>query len=329
VVHGGRLTDHKGMNLPDGDLSVAALTDKDRADVGLALELGADLIALSFVRRAADVDELRGLLPPDRQLPIVAKIERPEALDNIAAIFATADAIMVARGDLGVELPLETLPGIQDRLVELGRRHGKPVIIATQMLDSMIRNPRPTRAEVVDVAFAVTSGADAVMLSGETAVGAYPLLTVEMMDRVIRQAEDRLWSSNAFGALALAEPDSRPMPLDDALRRSVTRLSRDLGVRAILVVSRSGRSGLAVSSARPAAPVVAVTDSLAVCRFFSLCWGIVPMVVDPAALQQPVELLRQLAVELDLAATGHMGLIVRGFRDDLRENQPSVTVVTI
>jgi len=235
----------------------------------------------------------------------------------------------VARGDLGVELPPETLPVTQDALVELARLHCKPVIIATQMLDSMIRNPRPTRAEVSDVAHAVQTGADAVMLSGETAVGAFPMQTVEMMDRVIRHAEGRLWHQGAFGSLSRRDERSLPMTINDALSKAVTHLSRDLEIRTILVVSRSGQSGVTVSAARPAAPVLAVSSDLRVCRFLNLCWGIVPTLVEAEALDDPVGLLRRLVHEMHLAEPLQMGLIVKGFRAEVRDNLPSVTVVTI
>ncbi|MSR36580.1 MAG: pyruvate kinase [Gemmatimonadetes bacterium] len=191
VVEGGRLKDRKGINLPGVAVSAPSLTEQDRADARLALELGVDFIALSFVRRASDVLDLRALVEDNgRGTPgIIAKIEKPEALDDIEAILRVSDGIMVARGDLGVELPLEQVPIAQSQLVDVARRAGRPVIVATQMLESMVKNARPTRAEVSDVSTAVLSGADAVMLSAETASGDHPVRAVEMMDRVARQAE--------------------------------------------------------------------------------------------------------------------------------------------
>jgi pyruvate kinase len=329
VEVGGVLSDHKGMNLPDGNLSVPAITAKDREDVRVACDLDVDFIALSFVCRSEDIEELRALLPSGSSQQLVAKIERPQALDNIESILEVSDAIMVARGDLGVELPPESLPATQDELVKLAHRHRKPVIIATQMLDSMIRNPRPTRAEVADIAHAVQTGVDAVMLSGETAIGAYPEETVEFMDLAIRHAEARLWREGAFESLTASDANQQPMPLDVALSRSVASISRDLGIRLILVVSRSGTTGRVMSSARPAAPILAATADRKVCRQLALCWGVLPVPAQVSDFDLPVVLLRRLADSLDLADAGQMGLIVRGFRPEPRENQPSVTVVTI
>src|SRR5439155_25723865 len=187
VVDGGTLTSHKGMNLPGLHVSAPALTEKDREDVAQAVELGVDYLALSFVRRADDIGELRGLVPGSVKL--VAKIEKAAALDDLDGILQASDAVMVARGDLGVELPFEEVPVVQKRLIRDANRHGKPVITATQMLESMVHHPRPTRAEASDVANAILDGTDAVMLSAETAVGEYPLEAVRAMDRIIREME--------------------------------------------------------------------------------------------------------------------------------------------
>ena len=274
--------------------------------------------------------ELRALMPEGEDAPaLIAKIERPEALANIAAILEASDGVMVARGDLGVELPLESVPTTQDDLVDLARRHHKPVIIATQMLDSMIRNPRPTRAEVADIAHAVQSGADALMLSGETAVGRYALESVAIMDRVVRYAEARLWRESAFHSLTLRDTPARPMPFGDAFGRAVSGLSRDLGVRTILVVSRSGTTGRVLSSSRPAAPVLAATPSARICRCLALCWGVLPLLASEEDIAEPTALVRRLAEEHGLADSGQSALIVHGFRQDPRESQPSLTVVTV
>src|SRR5881275_1220548 len=187
VVDGGTLTSHKGMNLPGLHVSAPALTEKDREDAAHAASVGADYVALSFVRRAEDLAELRALVPPEMKL--VAKIEKATALDDLPRILAASDAVMVARGDLGVELPFEEVPVVQKRLIREANRHGKPVITATQMLESMVHHPRPTRAEASDVANAILDGTDAVMLSAETAVGEYPLEAVRAMDRIIREME--------------------------------------------------------------------------------------------------------------------------------------------
>ena len=241
VRAGGRLKDHKGMNLPGVSLSTPSLTDKDRDDARFALDLGADFLAMSFVRRPEDILELRKLIDSEGcRASIIAKIETPQALDNIDGIIEAADGIMVARGDLGVELPPQRVPLVQSQLIDLARARAKPVIVATQMLESMVHQPRPTRAEVSDVALAVRSGADAVMLSAESAAGSYPVASVAMMDTIARETEAYLWQQGHFGGLASAEPVSPPLATEDALARSTAQLSRDLRVRGILVVSRSG-----------------------------------------------------------------------------------------
>src|SRR5207302_6546653 len=203
VIHGGTLKNHKGMNLPGVQVSAPAFTDKDRSDAIFALGLGVDFVALSFVRRASDFDELKGLIA-EGQHPthIVAKIEKPEALEAIDEIIDACDGIMVARGDLGVELPPEVVPIAQRQLVARARALGKPAIVATQMLESMVYNPRPTRAEVSDISTAVFDGADAIMLSAESASGAHPVGAVEMMDRIARQVEGCMWTEQAFGSVA-------------------------------------------------------------------------------------------------------------------------------
>ena len=214
VIAGGVLSDHKGMNLPGVDMSAPSLTDNDRIDAEFALKLGVDFLALSFVRQASDIEALRKLtLAAGAPVSIIGKIEKPEALDNIEEILDAADAIMVARGDLGVELPPQAVPTVQNQLIDLARARHKPVIVATQMLESMITHPRPTRAEVSDVATAVRAGADAVMLSAETAVGKYPVEAVKMVDDIARQMEGYLWKQGAFGSLTRRHPPPCPAPL--------------------------------------------------------------------------------------------------------------------
>ncbi|MEM7199471.1 MAG: pyruvate kinase [Planctomycetota bacterium] len=334
VRHGGTLRDRKGVNFPDTPLSVSALTTKDREDAAFARRLGVDYLALSFVRRAADVRELRQLLEPHDAVRLVAKIEKPEALENAEDILRAADAIMVARGDLGVEMPPETVPAAQDSLVAMARAHHKPVIIATQMLESMLHDARPTRAEVSDIAHAVTSGTDAVMLSGETAVGAHPIGAVQMMDRIVRQTEAGLWAGSAFSAITANDPREdaprgTPLHANVAVARAVSQMSRDLAVRAILVVSHSGTSGMVVSSLRPAAPLLTVTACEETCRVMNLFWGVFPRQVEAAAMADPVPLVREIARETGLAQPGQAALIVRGFRDHPDRNLPTVTVVRI
>ena len=329
VVHGGTLNNHKGINLPDVEVSAPSLTDKDREDARFALDLGVDYLALSFVRRADDIESLRALIRDHgHRADIVAKIEKPEALRECDAILAAADAVMVARGDLGVELKPEQVPVAQDLLVDRARRMGKPVIVATQMLESMIAHPRPTRAEVSDVSHAVSSGADAVMLSAESAAGKFPVAAVQMMDRIARQTESFLWAQGAFGSIA-DEDTQPPVPIAEAVARSTSQLSRDLRVRAIVVLSRGGTSARQVSSARPAAPVISVTTEPATCRRMSLYWGVVPRLAETPATADIVTLAREVVRELQLAQAGDNLLLVRGFADSPALNAPSVTVLTV
>jgi pyruvate kinase len=333
VVSGGELRDRKGMNLPGVALSMPSFTEKDRSDARFALELGVDLLALSFVRRAADVLELRRVVEESgKSAGIVAKIERPEALEDIDAILDSADGLMIARGDLGVELRPEKVPLIQIQLTDGARARAKPVIVATQMLESMVSNPRPTRAEVSDVALAVRSGADAVMLSAESATGRYPVAAIQMMDTVARETEAYLWHRGAFRTLSdpsvLEREASVPVPREDAMAKATAQLSRDLQVRAIVVISRSGRTSAVMSASRPAAPIVATSPDPGTCRRTALLWGAIARLVEEKEFGRPEELARRLARELGLAAAGHSVLLVRGFGLDPARDRPSITVVT-
>ena len=334
VVNGGTLSDRKGMNLPGVALSTPSLTNKDRRDARFALDLGVDYLALSFVRRGDDVRELKQLsAEASGHVDVIAKIEKPEALEDMEAILDAADGVMVARGDLGVELEPELVPLVQDQLVTRARARHKPVIVATQMLDSMIRNPRPTRAEVSDVSHAVHSGADAVMLSGETASGAHPLEAVRMMDIIARQTEGYLWQTDTFGTLTYTEQNTGACPIDHpigmALARSTAQLSRDLHVRAIVVATKTGASAALVSAARPAAPIIAVAPGASRAGRMALMWGVDPVIDDADGPEAWHALARRLAVERELCTAGHRILLVRGFRPDPREGAPSVTVLTV
>jgi pyruvate kinase len=328
VVRGGRLKDRKGMNLPDSHLATPALTEKDKEDARFAIELGVDYLALSFVRKAQDVLDLRALLPAEEPPRIIAKIEHPEALDNIDAIIDAADGIMVARGDLGVELPPEEVPVIQRQLIALARAHSKPCIVATQMLESMIEHAQPTRAEVSDVSTAVFSGTDAVMLSAETASGAHPIEAVAMMDRIARQVEAHLFAERRFRAEGADPVPAAPgaSPLAEAVGVAVAQLSRDLRCRAIVVASVGGTGATArvMSAARPGAPIVGLAATLRGMLQQSLLWGVVPRLVQQAELEDPEELARRVAGQLDLASAGDRILLVRGF-----EASPSITVLNV
>ena len=330
VIAGGQLSDHKGMNLPGANVSAPSLTTADRVDAAFALELGVDFLALSFVRQAADIQALRDLIDAaEAQVAVVAKIEKPEALENITEILEISDAIMVARGDLGVELPPQAVPVAQDQLIDRARQFRKPVIVATQMLESMITNPRPTRAEVSDVATAVRHGADAVMLSAETAAGRYPVEAVKMMDDIIRQTEGYLWRQGFFGTLRSRTKGKRPYAIEDALSESMAKLSRDLMARAIMVISQQGRSQAVMSASRPAAPILGVCPDYRASCIAAMLWGVIAINVDAAALADPKHLARETAVSLGLAEAGDTILVVEGFSTNPEENTPSVTVVTV
>lgn len=278
VVNGGTLKDKKGMNLPGVHVSASSMTDKDKEDLRFGLEQEVDYVALSFVRRPEDVSELRSLIIQQGRkgikVPIVAKIEKREAVDAIDGIIEQADVIMVARGDLGVELQAEEVPLIQKMIVRKCNQAGKPVIIATQMLESMIENPRPTRAEANDVANAVLDGADAVMLSAETSVGSYAIESVHTMDRIIRHAETIARDRLGEGLEGIRYDD-----MFDAIARAAAVLAKQLGARAIVPVTHSGSTALRISKYRPPAPIVAITGRERILRRMNLVWGVRGIIV--------------------------------------------------
>lgn len=311
VVIGGRLTGGKGINLPGVDVSAPALTPKDREDARFAASLGVDFVALSFVRRPDEIRDLRRLLLDAGARPaIVAKIEKPEAVESIDGILDAADAIMVARGDLGVELPAEEIPILQLELIRRAVAAQKPVIVATQMLESMIEDPRPTRAEVSDVASAAQAMADAVMLSAETAAGSYPVEAVATMDRVLRLVEGYQWGRGEHGRVQRQRAAGSVLEEGEALSRATSLLSGDLGVRAIVVPSRTGTTAGIVASERPAAPVVALTASEETARRLALVWGITPRLASLEDLEDPRRAALAAARDLGLADPGHPVLMV-------------------
>ena len=330
VVHGGRLKDKKGMNLPGVPLSTPALTQRDRQDARFLLAEGVDWLALSFVRRPADIADLRKEIESAGQsTPIIAKIEKPEAVEALAGILEAADGVMVARGDLGVEMPLENVPIIQADLVEQARHAAKPVIVATQMLESMVTQPRPTRAEASDVSTAVMSGADAVMLSAETASGSFPLEAVKTMDRIARKVE--AWQSlethfqqseRDQDSHAAADRDL-PLRLRRAVAKSTAQLCKDLRVRAVLVRSKGGTSAAQVSSYRPSAPIVALTTDARVARRMNLLWGVIPRVITAEEFEKPKTTARQQADALGLVEPGQQLLLLSG----LGKQEPSLTAL--
>ena len=331
VVVGGILRNHKGMNLPGVKVSAPALSEKDRELARFAIELGVDFLALSFVRRASDVRALRDILHEVGGTSLlIAKIEKAEALEEIEGIIQDSDGIMVARGDLGVELKPEKVPAVQGQLVDMARDLEKPVIVATQMLESMTRNPRPTRAEVMDVSNAVAESADAVMLSGETAVGRYPVRAVEMMDRVIRETEGFLSPGRApTGLTGSGFSKLPPLALQDAIARATAQLSRDLLVRCIVVVTGSGWTAGKVSAGRPHAPILSATPDTKAERRTSLFWGVEPVHVDSLDPGANHEVTRRLAAEAGLASEGDYVLEVRGFHADPERNVPTLAVCRI
>lgn len=271
VVNTGVLSDRKGVNVPDAVLPIPALTEKDRRDLSFALELGVDWIALSFVQRPEDVIEAKELVKG--RAGVLAKLEKPQALERLEEIIEQSDAVMVARGDLGVELPPERVPGVQKRIVRLCRKHGKPVVVATQMLESMVTAPVPTRAEASDVANAIYEGADAVMLSAESASGLYPVQAVAMMNRIISEVE----RDPLYPAMIDAQRDtSAPVNANkgDAISSALRDVTRIMGVTATVAYTTSGHSALRTSRERPLVPIVSITPSQETARRLALAWGV-------------------------------------------------------
>ncbi len=277
IENGGMLGSRKGINIPDVSLSLPALTEKDLADIKFAAEVGFDYIAASFIRCALDVMKIREVLEENggSDIQIIAKIENREGVNNIDEILEVADAIMVARGDLGVEIPAEEVPIVQKMLIKKANEIGKPVVTATQMLDSMIRNPRPTRAEASDVANAIFDGTSAIMLSGETAKGDYPLESIRMMDRIAKTAEAEKESRKY-----VAMQPTCSLSMTNAVSHSTCNTARELGAACIVTITKSGYTARAVSKFKPSCPIMACTTSPRVQRQLSLVWGCTPLLVD-------------------------------------------------
>ena len=277
VEVGGRLTSNKGLNLPGADLKISALTQKDRHDVRFAVEQQVDFIALSFVRSPDDVKELRWLMGDiGASIPIISKIEKPEALDAFEAILEETDGVMVARGDLGVETPPEEVPFHQKRIIRSCNLAGKPVITATQMLQSMMRWPTPTRAEASDVANAILDGTDAVMLSGETAVGEYPVESVRTMATICSNAEAHLEPMRFLQG----SDNSQSCTVTESISQATVEIAADLEVKAILSATMTGTTARMVARHRPAVPIVAVTPNERTLAHLTLVWGVQPLVVS-------------------------------------------------
>ncbi|WP_174978193.1 pyruvate kinase [Pandoraea eparura] len=276
VETGGKVSDRKGVNVPDCALQLSALTEKDHRDLKFGLQLGVDWVALSFVQTARDIEELREIV--GSSVGIMAKIEKPAAMTDIEAIVAATDAIMVARGDLGVEMPPEEVPAIQKRLTRLCREAGKPVVVATQMLDSMVSSPAPTRAEASDVATAVYDGVDAVMLSAESASGEYPVEAVQMMSRIIRNTERDRLQRDTMGAIAA----TRHADATDAIGAAIRTAAEILPLSACVTYTLSGSSALRVAHERPNVPIVGMTPKIGTARRLAVVWGVHAVLGDDA-----------------------------------------------
>ncbi len=307
VVTAGRVSNHKGINLPGVPVSVPAMSEKDVADLRWALHLTVDFIALSFVRNAQDAEDVRVIMREEGVLlPVIAKIEKPQAIDNLDEIVKAFDGVMVARGDLGVECPLEDVPFLQKRVVEKARRNAKPVIVATQMLESMISNPAPTRAEASDVANAVLDGADAVMLSGETSVGEYPIETVETMARIISSTEDHELHH-------MAAIDWQPRTRGGVIAKAAAEVGERVGAAYLVAFTQSGDSARRLARYRGAIPVLAFTPEARVRSQLSMTWGVETFKTD--GVEHTDEMVRQVDEQLlriGRVAEGDLVVIIAG-----------------
>ena len=330
VIYGGVLSNNKGINLPDTHLGVTALSEKDMHDVDLAIEMGADFLALSFVRNAKDVIQLQDYLTEKgADIPIIAKIEKPEAVANIKSIMDKAYGIMIARGDLGIELPAEQVPLIQRDLIKMARDNHCPVIVATQMLESMIHSSRPTRAEVGDVAHAALSSADAVMLSGETAAGDYPVEAVQSMDRILREMENYQWQIMQFAKSHSSDKNDKPLPQRQAIARAATTLAHDLKLQGIIIPTNTGSTARIIAANRPTTPCIGVCYSPVIARKLALHWGVVSVSIEKNENQNWREMSNRIASGFNLLKTGNHVLLVSGFNEDPELNEPVMKLLTL
>ena len=324
TLHGGTITSHKGINLPGSDVSAPSLTVKDEADIEFAVAQDLDYLALSFVRRAEDIRALKALVP--RDMLVIAKIEKDSALRRLEEILVASDGVMVARGDLGVELPFEEVPLAQKRIIALANRYGRPVITATQMLESMIEHPRPTRAEANDVANAVLDGTDAVMLSAETAVGAFPVLAVEAMRRIATAAE----TLPVTRGLGLDRVEAGKASTEETIASASVTAVRLLGAPAVVVFTKSGFSARIVAARRPAVPIVVLTDQARTYRQLALVWGVVPVTVPHAdTYEQMTMTARNVLVERGLARRGDRVVVTAGVPFDVPGTTNMLKVETV
>jgi len=330
IIHGGILKDNKGINLPDSKVSVSSFTSKDKKDTALAMELGADFMALSFVRDAKEVNALNNYMKKKgKPIPIIAKIEKPEAIANIDAILDASYGIMIARGDLGIELPAEEVPLIQKRLIATARHMNRPVIVATQMLESMIESSRPTRAEVGDVANAAILGTDAVMLSAETASGKHPILAVNMMDRILREIEKNQWENNTFDSNQILQDMGSTFPIRKSISHAVTSLAHDLKLQGIVVPTNSGTTATILAADRPPSPLLGISSKNAVCRKLALHWGVIPIMVTKKETHNWKKLGKIVSRQYKLTKTGNTILLVSGFNEDPDLNEPVMKIIKV
>ncbi len=325
VVHGGELKSHKGMNLPGVNVSAPTLTEKDHTDLAFAIEHELDYLALSFVRKADDLATIRAKVP--KWMLVVAKIEKDVALHNIESILAASDAVMVARGDLGVELPFEEVPIAQKRIIALANRLGRPVITATQMLESMVENPRPTRAEASDVANAILDGTDAVMLSAETAAGAYPRLAVDAMRRIIVEIESHPLPRSLREERRILEAT---VSTEAAIAAATVAAVRMLRAPLVMVFTKSGFTARIVASHRPGVPILALTDEPRTYRQLSLIYGAIPALVPHAASYEAmVQYGIEVARRKELVAAGDRVAVTAGVPFDVPGTTNLLRVETV
>jgi pyruvate kinase len=326
VITGGSLGSHKGVSAPGAQLNLSALSDKDRVDARFADGQQLDYLALSFVRTGADVCELRSLLDDlGSSIPIITKIEKAEAIDNFEDILQCSDAIMIARGDLGVETPAESVPLVQKRLIRRCNLRGLPVITATQMLNSMITSPRPTRAEASDVANAILDGTDAVMLSGETAAGQYPIQAVQTMARIAAMTEPHFPYDTWLADTGLEENT-----IDAAIGRATVDIAEELGAKAIATLTHSGRTARLIAQYRPSIPVFAAATSERVQRQLALVWGVVPMLTEHhPTTDDRIRAAAALSVKSGLAHSGDLIVIAAGIGTPKNRRTNLLTVHTV
>jgi pyruvate kinase len=324
VLHGGPLRSHKGMNFPGVLVSAPSLTEKDRADVAFAIKQELEYLALSFVRRAEDVELLRSLVP--KGCLVIAKIEKDSALANIESIVQASDAVMVARGDLGVELPFEEVPLAQKRIIALANAIGRPVITATQMLESMVTHPRPTRAEASDVANAILDGTDAVMLSAETAAGQFPRLAVEAMTRIISEIERHPSTKRRDERIPRGIAVSTEFAIAAASNAAVQMLAAPV----LIVFTKSGFSARIVASQRPNVPILVLTDVSRTYRQLALIWGVVPELVPHAkTYDEMVRMALRTVKEKELAKSGDKVVVTAGVPFDVPGSTNTLKVETV